>query len=228
MNSNIIAHCIVRSNTVILDGKIIYQEPNNAENLEPFLTNVYRHWGMSYPKFFKMDVLSKLAFITAEKMLEKASISGNDIALVLSNKSSSIISDIHHQKSIQNAESYFPSPAVFVYTLANIMLGELCIRHKITGENTVFIHENFEKEIQLNYANYLINNNLCKICLNGRIDVSPDSYEAFFYLTQQEYALDYNIHHLDHSVEHIEKLYHQTIPKYKEKSIVESDEMALV
>ena len=114
MNSNIIAHCIVRSKTVILDGKIIYQESNNAENLETFLTNVYRHWGISYPKFFKMDILSKLAFITAEKMLENRSFCGSDMALVLSNNSSSIMSDIHHQKSIQKPESYFPSPAVEV------------------------------------------------------------------------------------------------------------------
>jgi len=228
MSSNIIAHCIVRSNTVILDGKIIYQESNNAENLETFLTNVYRHWGISYPKFFKMDILSKLAFITAEKMLENRSFCGSDMALVLSNNSSSIMSDIHHQKSIQKPESYFPSPAVFVYTLVNIMLGELCIRHKITGENTVFIHEKFEKDLQINYSNYLIDRNLCKMCINGRIDVSPHGYEAFFYLTQQEYALGYNIHKLVHTPENIEKLHHQKIQKFKEKNVVESDGMALV
>lgn len=228
MNSNIIAHCIVRSNTVILDGKIIFQASNNSENLEAFLINVYRHWGINYPKFFKMDILSKLAFITAEKMLENGLVQGENLALVLSNKSSSIVSDIHHQKSIQRAERYFPSPAVFVYTLANIMLGELCIRHKINGENTVFIHEKFEKEKQINYSNYLINNNLCKICLNGRIDVSPHGYEAFFYLTQQQYALDYNINKLVHTPENIEKLYRQTIPKFKEINVIESAEMTLV
>ena len=108
------------------------------------------------------------------------------------------------------------------------MLGELCIRHKITGENTVFIHEKFEKNLQIKYSNYLINNKLCKICLNGRIDVSPHGYEAFFYLTETEYALDYNFHTLVHTSENIEKLHHQIIPKFKEKSKVENAETAFV
>ncbi|MDD4848635.1 MAG: hypothetical protein PHR53_07735, partial [Bacteroidales bacterium] len=34
--------------------------------------------------------------------------------------------------------------SVFVYTLANIVTGEIAIRHKIMGETSFFIMENFD------------------------------------------------------------------------------------
>ena len=35
-----------------------------------------------------------------------------------------------------------PSPSVFVYTLPNIMIGEICIRNHFKGESFFFISEN--------------------------------------------------------------------------------------
>jgi len=71
---------------------------------------------MEYPKFFKMDLLSKLAFIGAELLLA-STISEQpiyDIALYLSNATSSLDTDIKHSTSIADTEAYYPSPAVFV------------------------------------------------------------------------------------------------------------------
>jgi hypothetical protein len=211
MNSNIIAHCIIRGNTIMLNGKIIYQQKDKSMDLEEFLTAVYRHWEINYPKFHKMDLLSKLAFITAEKLMEIESIKPQDLAIVLSNKSSSIISDTTYQKSIQYADNYFPSPAVFVYTLANIMVGELCIKHKISGENIVFITQDFEVDSIIDYTNILLENNLCKTCLCGRIEASGNEYEAFFYVVEKEYALDFRFHKMPHNAAMINQLYHQPI-----------------
>ena len=212
MNSNIIAHCIIRGNAIVLNGKVIYQQDDKSMNLEEFLTTVYRRWEINYPKFHKMDLLSKLAFITAEKLMKMGSINPQDLAIVLSNKSSSIISDITYQKSIQHADNYFPSPAVFVYTLANIMVGELCIKHKIAGENIVFITKEFEIDSVMDYTNILLENNLCKTCLCGRIEVSnEDEYEAFFYVVEKEYALDFIFHKMPHNTTMINQLYHQPI-----------------
>jgi hypothetical protein len=211
MNSNIIAHCIVRGNTIMLNGKIIYQQKDKSMDLEGFLTAAYRHWEINYPKFHKMDLLSKLAFITAEKLIEMESVKPQDLAIVLSNKSSSIISDTTYQKSIQHAESYFPSPAVFVYTLANIMVGELCIKHKIAGENIVFITQDFEVDSIIDYTNILLENNLCKTCLCGRIEATNHEYEAFFYVVEKEYALDFRFNKMPHNAAMINQLYHQPI-----------------
>jgi hypothetical protein len=211
MNSNIIAHCIVRGNAILLNGKIIYQQEDKSSSLEEFLTAVYRRWEINYPKFHKMDSLSKLAFIAAEKLMDMKGINPQDLAIVLSNKSSSIISDIAYQKSIQDADNYFPSPAVFVYTLANIMVGELCIKHKITGENIVFITQEFEVDSIMDYTNILLENNLCQTCLCGRIEASGDEYEAFFYVVEKEYALDFVFHKTPHNSLNINQLYTQSI-----------------
>ena len=43
----------------------------------------------------------------------------------------------------QYPENYFPSPSVFVYTLPNIVIGEIAIRHKIYGESSFYITEKF-------------------------------------------------------------------------------------
>ena len=36
-------------------------------------------------------------------------------------------------------ENYYPSPALFVYTLPNIVTGELAIRHQIYGETACYV-----------------------------------------------------------------------------------------
>lgn len=35
--------------------------------------------------------------------------------------------------------NYYPSPAVFVYTLANIVTGEIAIRNQLKGETTFYV-----------------------------------------------------------------------------------------
>ena len=40
------------------------------------------------------------------------------------------------QETIQHADSYYPSPALFVYTLPNIVTGEIAIRNKYYGETS--------------------------------------------------------------------------------------------
>ena len=61
--------------------------------------------------------------------------------MVFANSNSSLDVDIKHNASIADKEKYFPKPAVFVYTLPNIMLGELSIRHLLRGENIFFVSE---------------------------------------------------------------------------------------
>ncbi len=101
-----------------------------------FFTAAYRYFNISYAKFFKMDNLCKLGFLASELLLRKRkNISekypGDEVGILLSNAGSSIDTDRNHQKSISERDEYFPSPSVFVYTLANIVIGEICIRHKL-------------------------------------------------------------------------------------------------
>ena len=93
-------------------------------------------------KFYKMDDLCKLGYVAASILFdEKDMVAGaaerRDTAIVLANEVSSLDSDMKHWEAIKNNGT--ASPAVFVYTLPNLVLGEICIRHKIKGENTFFI-----------------------------------------------------------------------------------------
>jgi 3-oxoacyl-[acyl-carrier-protein] synthase-1 len=41
--------------------------------------------------------------------------------------------------------NYYPSPALFVYTLPNIVTGEIAIRHHIQGETSFYVLDNPEQ-----------------------------------------------------------------------------------
>lgn len=104
------------------------------------LTAIYRATVEGgYPKFFKMDGLCRLGFIAAELLLAGESAELRvDAAVVLFNRSGSLVTDRNYQATIGDAD-YYPSPALFVYTLANIVTGEIAIRHKIHGETAFYI-----------------------------------------------------------------------------------------
>ena len=64
-------------------------------------------------------------------------------------RSGSLDDDQTYQQTIQSADNYFPSPAVFVYTLSNIVTGEIAIRHRIMGESTCYVTETFSPQTAL-------------------------------------------------------------------------------
>ena len=143
-----------------------------------FAKEAYYALAPSYSKFFKMDELCKLAFLTTELLLKDRKTSedneGSDTALVFANKDSSIASDKKHVAAIQDKETFFPSPAVFVYTLPNIMLGEICIRHQITGENTCFMMNDFDSGFIFEYVKDLFKNESYTNCITGWVNFTDE------------------------------------------------------
>ena len=79
----------------------------------------------------------KLAQASAENFTEI--FGGENTAIVLMNRSASLCNDLHYCKTILDKEHYFPSPALFVYTLPNIVTGEIAIRNKFYGESIFYI-----------------------------------------------------------------------------------------
>lgn len=160
-----------------------------------FAKQIYKEKDMAYPKFFKMDNLCKLAFLTSEFLLEKAKINTNlkaNMGIVLSNKSASLDTDRKHQETINDTDNYYPSPAVFVYTLANIMIGEISIRHQIKGENAFFVSETFNKTLIEQYATSLIRNEKSSHILCGWVDFDDNKYDAFMYLVAEDGEHNYS------------------------------------
>lgn len=185
--------CTIQNNEIILDGTSIFQlEPTTFSD---FSKKAYQNFEINYPKFFKMDSLSKLAFLGAEFLLKNEKSEGREtnIALVFANNSSSLDTDVKYQNSISDPENYFPSPAIFVYTLPNICLGEISIRHQLQSENSFFIFEKFNPAFMMNYANLLLDSNKADKVLCGWVEYYDEQYKVFLYLVAKEGNVDHNI-----------------------------------
>lgn len=134
---------------VVLDHQKLWEGNQNAnEKLEEqegaghhsLLTSLYKQMIDNYPKFYKMDGLSRLGFVASEILLnaEKGE-TDKERAIIFFNHSSSIASDRNYKESINDKDNYFPSPSIFVYTLPNIVTGEIAIRNHFHGETSFFI-----------------------------------------------------------------------------------------
>lgn len=123
----------ITTSSVLLDGQPIAVE-NTGDKL---LVELYRRYAGDYPKFFKMDTLSRLGFMAAEILLQKEKVE----AVIFANRSASIKNDTDYLATIAEG-NYYPSPSLFVYTLPNIVTGEIAIRHQLQGETAFYILEN--------------------------------------------------------------------------------------
>ena len=124
-----------------LDGRRVAEAVDGV----PFLTHLYRQCGMDYPKFFKMDLLCKVGFVASEVLLAAEGaerfVPRSDRTVLLFNRHSSLHADRAFQQTIADPAEFYPSPSVFVYTLANIVTGEIAIRNRYMGETSCYILE---------------------------------------------------------------------------------------
>ena len=96
---------------------------NKGLGVQPFLVSVYQHFAINYPRFYKMDNLAKLGWLAAEILLQhsfdKTTYQPEDIGLLLSNKSSSLDTDIKYYETVKT----IASPALFVLYIAEYCNG---------------------------------------------------------------------------------------------------------
>lgn len=173
-----ITACTLENSKIIVDGNLIFESESNT--FPEFAKEAYKNLELNYPKFHKMDSLSKLAFLAAEMILKDGDHSRT--ALVLANKSSSLDTDFKYQESINSKENYFPSPAVFVYTLPNICVGEISIKHKMQTENAFFVLVEFDENFLNNYSEQLLRSGKADKVLCGWVELFQENYKAFVYL----------------------------------------------
>lgn len=180
-------YCSIRNKKVVVDGKQVFECP--SENFGGIAAAIYRHFSISYPKFHKMDNLGKLGFLSAELLLEGRNINekypGDQIGIILMNSASSLDTDRRHQETIKNRSEYFPSPALFVYTLPNVVIGEICIRHKFFGEGNFFVMERFNPSFMTDYLTQLIDNNIVECCIAGWVEIDGDNFESVLFLVEK-------------------------------------------
>ncbi len=121
---------------VTLDGRPLPVQSQGAG----LLSEIYRKYVGDYPKYHKMDALSRLAFLATELLLSRGDVpQDSGRATILFNRTSSVVADRCHLGSIAKPGEFYPSPSVFLGTLPNIATGEIAIRHGYTGETSLYI-----------------------------------------------------------------------------------------
>ncbi|MEO6730749.1 MAG: hypothetical protein ABIN01_05995 [Ferruginibacter sp.] len=179
-----------------------------------FLIAAYHHFAIKYSKFYKMDNLSKLGWLAAEVLLkdsfENDKYTPEEVGLLLTNASSSLDADLKYFESTKE----FASPALFVYTLPNIVIGEICIKHKFKGENAFFIFEALDADFIEKYVSNLLNNNILQACICGWVEFIGEQYKAVLFLIEKNSTLpkdsnfDTNADSIVFSKENLNKIYH--------------------
>ncbi|MBS1947467.1 MAG: hypothetical protein JST47_06835 [Bacteroidetes bacterium] len=140
---------------------------------------------MQYPKYYKMDAISKLGWLASEILLngsfKPANYKAEEVGTVLSNSNASLDTDLKYFESTKE----FASPSLFVYTLPNIVAGEICIRNKFKGENAFFIQEQFDADFIKQYTDNLLNSNILQCCICGRVELLHDNHDALLLLVEK-------------------------------------------
>ncbi len=164
----------IKNGEVLVDKQLFFN--SKITDTAAFFKELYKEMDISYSKFYKMDLLSKSGFLAAELLLSELNSSEKEnMAIVLGNVSSSLNTDVNYQQSIKD----IPSPALFVYTLPNIVIGEISIRHKIYGEHMFFIQPSYDRDFMLKYIKELFESNEADVAMFGWVEVDEDGiYEV--------------------------------------------------
>lgn len=173
----------ITPNEVLVDGKPL----NHNEKGASLLTELYRSHVGDYSKFFKMDTLSKLGFVASELLLQAEGAPRfeprEDRAVVFFNRNASLQADTVYQTTIQDPENFFPSPAAFVYTLPNIVTGEIAIRNKYYGETSFIVLEAYNENVVMQQLKNVFQDPMTKSILGGWLDCTDENlFEAKLFI----------------------------------------------
>lgn len=179
----------IEQGKIVLDGEVLLKA-EQGEDFAAFIRMAYKLLALDDRKFYKMDDLCKLGYIAAACLFSKnggtTGYAPSEVGIILANASSSLDTDRKHQHIIDTLGDKEASPAVFVYTLPNVVMGELCIRYKIQGENTFFISNRYPESFIREYALLVMRKQKLCACLIGWCELLGNKYEARFDWLEQE------------------------------------------
>ena len=178
----ILASCKISDKVVFLNG----EQQSFSGTSDNWKKDLYSHLEVDYPKFYKMDALAKMAFLGFELLdgaCDFSQLEDDDVAMLFANKYSSYDTDQKFKESYTEKGS--PGPSLFVYTLPNILTGELSIRKKWYGENIFFIQEKFDPEFFIDQINFYFSKG-SKACLCGWVDSANDKEECFLFFVENK------------------------------------------
>lgn len=186
MELKISSYCKINNDHCTLNDEVIYTF--DKENERSDIKQLYNFLAIKYPKFYKMDILSKYGFLASEILISNnkklKTYQDDEIALLYANSNSSKSTDLKYQETILK-DKPSPSPSMFVYTLPNILLGEIAIRNKWFGENMFFVLANFDANFLSLYAETLLKDNDSKACIISWINIEENITDVFIALIEK-------------------------------------------
>lgn len=151
---------------------------------------IYRKCIGDWPKFFKMDPLSRVGFVCSELLLSEEQPRLADCenrAVILYNRSGSLADDRIYEGTIRSAEEFYPSPAVFVYTLPNIITGEIAIRNHYYGETSFSVLENFDAGTMIRGLEAAFRDPMTDSAIFGWVEcAAEDDYDVCLFLAHRD------------------------------------------
>ena len=147
------------------------------------LTALYRAEVGDYPKFFKMDTACKLGFLLAERLADEPRFTPReDRAVLMFSTCGSLCNDRHYEDTVRE----FPSPSLFVYTLPNIITGEIAIRNRYQGETEFYVLPDYCPETINRIVAATLATSSHKSVLFGWLDaVSESDFQANLFLADK-------------------------------------------
>ena len=179
-----IHHVCLTPEALTIDGKTLEKGCQ--------LTDLYKRYVGDYPKYYKMDGLSRLGFLASELLLQaegrrEAEEATSDRAVILFNHASSIDADVKFQASIADPDNFFASPSVFVYTLPNIVTGEIAIRNHYHGETSFYVLPARDERQMQQVIAASFRDAATRSMITGWVDyVDEQHYEASLQLISQQ------------------------------------------
>lgn len=170
-------------NAVRIKHKAIYLNQEEVfrsdESTDAFLSLAYKSLAINYPKFYKMDIMSKTGFIAAEILLKNNDIHQSDnfkLGMIFQNHAASLEADRKYNERLMEAAS----PALFVYTLPNIVMGEIAIRHGFKGENTFFVSDEFNATSFFEYVEILFDQQILDNAIIAYVECNTHEVDLLF------------------------------------------------
>ncbi len=172
-------HCVqITPKGATINGQRICTD--GKQDNDNILTYLYKQRIGDYPKFYKMDGISRLGFVASELLLQAENAERfqacDNRAVVLFNRTSSISADRRYLETISDADNYFPSPSLFVYTLPNIVTGEIAIRNHYHGETSFYILVSRDDAIIRNVLDTVFMDGKTESVLTGWIDYENETH----------------------------------------------------
>ena len=168
-------HVVISPEQVVLDG----EELSVNSKGKSLISQIYKTHVGDYPKFYKMDMLSRLGFVASELLLAKEGQPRfgecEDRAIILFNRSASIHTDKLYMESISDKD-YFPSPSLFVYTLPNIVTGEIAIRNGYHGETSFYVLPSRNDLLMMQIVEASVKADLTRSVICGWLDYEDEQH----------------------------------------------------